>query len=228
MYKTLPQNCRSLPLHVDGGEFSKEWLRCISDKESDLTELIEMMQPVFQHWKRKLLSIDMKDDINYLTLCRLLSPDSDKALKLIKNWIDWAEINSTIIEELEYLFVIRTRKFKYKPALARSSMIEYIVARDFKHGLYHHIRFANRLKERDALYHSESIENIEIAVEFDTPDYFLLDAIKNNEWDSYLFHLISQGYTSVERSTLTKIHRRNLYKEEKEIWDLAKQKLFDS
>ena len=225
MYKTLPKNIRSLPLTVDGRVFSKEWLKCIDEPESDLTKLIDMMKPVFIHWENKLLLLDLSDDINYLTLCKLISIDLEEALSHINTWIEWAQNTSSIREELEYIFIQRMRKFKYKPALARPAMIEYIVARDFKLGIHHHMRSINRLVNRDALFSAEGLENNDIIDEVDFPDFFLLDTIKQNNWDSYLFHLIKNGYTSTERSQIVKIHRRNLFKEEQQIWHLLKQKL---
>jgi len=225
MYKTLPKNMRSLPLTVDGRVFSEEWLKCIGDPKSDLTKLIEMMKPVFIHWEKKLLSLDLSDDINYLTLCKLISLNLDEALKHINIWIEWAVNTSSIQEELEYIFIQRMRKFKYKPALAKPGMIEYIVARDFKLGIHHHMRSINRLATRDALFTAESLEDYDIIDEVDFPDFFLLETIKGNDWNSYLFHMIANGYTSTERSQIVKIHRRNLYKEEQQIWQLLKQKL---
>ena len=104
-------------------------------------------------------------------------------------------------------------------------MVEYIVAKDFKLGLYHHIRYILRLVERDAIYHAETEQNILILTYTEMPDWLFLKKINIdfNKWQSYLFYMIKEGYTSIQRSELTKIHRRNLYKEEQKIWQSLKQ-----
>jgi hypothetical protein len=103
-------------------------------------------------------------------------------------------------------------------------MIEYVVSKDYKLGLHHHIRAINRLKMRDALYYSEQLEDDDFTIEVIFPDFFLIKKIQSNDWNSYLFHLISEGYSTIERSELTKLHRRNLYKEEQKLCHLVKLK----
>ena len=224
MYKTLPTNRRPLPLKVESSTFGDLWKSCILDKQSDLTTILQMMEPVFNHWEMLLRTKDFNQDINLLTLCRMLDPDPSEAISKIESWVLWADSSSSVIEELIYIFIERIRKFRYTPSSASDKMIEYIVAKDFKRGLYHHIRAINRLKTRDALFYSETFDENDFAINTVFPDFYVLNIIKSNNWKSYLFHLISQGYSTTERSELTKLHRRNLYKEEKKLCQLVKQK----
>jgi len=227
MYKTLPTNIRSLALEVSAEEFSEEWIRCIKDKQSDLSKILSMMEPVFARWE-DLFYLDIeKNDISYLTLLRLLAPNLEESKEFVDLWLEWIRVNSDIRSELQYIFIERMRKFRFTPKLASPKMMEYIVARDLKLAIYHHIRDTVRLLRREAMYHSDIGENLEIPVEDIVPDFFLLDKVKMglNKWQSYLFFMIREGYTSVKRSELTKIHRRDLYKEEKKIWHLIKQTL---
>ena len=135
MYKTLPTNRRPLPLKVESSIFVNTWKACIADKQSDLTYVLCMMEPVFVHWERLLKARDLKEDINFLTLCRMLDPDPSVALNKIKKWVAWAESSSSVKEELIYIFIERMRKFKYSPSSASDRMVEYVVAKDFKRGL---------------------------------------------------------------------------------------------
>ncbi len=224
MYKTLPTNRRSLPLEVESPAFADVWKACIKNQKSDLTVIMQMMEPVFACWQQQLIKQDLKTDMMFLTLCQMLDPDPEEALSKVTKWVEWAESSSSVIEELRYIFIERIRKIKYEPSSASDKMIEYIVAKDFKRGLYHHIRAINRLKARDALFYSEMFDEEEFATYIVLPDHYMLNIIKSNQWNSYLFHLISQGYTTVERSELTKLHRRNLYKEEKKLCQLLKLK----
>ena len=184
-----------------------------------------MMEPVFDRWEHFLLRKNYDIDINFLTLCRMLSADPDLALSKIDNWIEWAQSSSSIKEELQLIFLERVRKIKYTPDIASDKMVEYVVARDFKRALHHHIRAINRLRYRDCLFHADIFDEIEIEAYTEEVDFWVLDRIKSNKWNSYLFHLISEGYTSVQRSELTKIHRRTLYNEEKKLCQLLKPKL---
>ena len=224
MYKILPTNRRALPLKEESIIFAECWTECAKNKASDLTRLLKMMEPVFKSWEDFLLCKKYEIDMNFLTLCRLLDSDPAIALIKIKRWTKWAKSSSSIKEELQLIFIERIRKIKYTPDLASSKMLEYVVARDFKRGLHHHIRAINRLKSRDALFYADVFDEIEIETYTNETDYWLLDIIKSNKWNSYLFHLISEGYTSIERSQLTKLHRRTLYNEEKKICQLLKPK----
>ena len=224
MYKTLPTNRRSLPLKVSSSIFANAWKICVTNKQSDLTDILDMMKPVFAHWEKLLTRQAIEDDINFLTMCRMLDPDPQKALFKIKQWVMWAENTSSIEEELCLIFIERIRRIRYIPSLASDKMIEYVVSKDYKLGLHHHIRAINRLKMRDALYYSEQLEDDDFTIEVTFPDFFLIKKIQSNDWNSYLFHLISEGYSTIERSELTKLHRRNLYKEEQKICHLVKLK----
>jgi len=224
MYKKVSTSTRPLPLKITSEDFAEEWLKCVSNKSADLSKLLEMMHPVFDTWRKQILLKEGIDEINFTTLCRLLSLKPSKALEKIDLWANWVENNSSIINELQYIFLERIRKFKYKPSSAKPIMIEYIVARDFKLGIYHHMRKILRLINRDAIYNLEDKYDFEIAITFKTPDYLLLKNIGLTPWQSYLFYLLKQGYSSTARSKLTKLHRRNLHKEEKQIWLLLKRK----
>lgn len=227
MYKKLPTNTRPLALEMPSKEFVKIWTSCIEDKKSDLTELLKAMNPVFDRWVKLFTSELHEDDINYLTLCKLISPDSDEAKKSLSIWLQYIEVNSDLKSELQYIFIERMRKFRYIPTLASNKMIEYIIAKDFKLGIHHHVRYILRLVSREALYHADIDTTIEIGISEEVPDYFLLKRINLDltQWQSYLFFMIQQGYSSVKRSELTRIHRRNLYNEEQKIWHLIKQTL---
>ena len=227
MYKKLPKNVRSLNLKVKPSVFKEEWIKCASDKKSNLTSLLKIMDPVFDNWVAQLTNKDISDDINFITLCQLISPNPSEALQMIKKWVEIIEETSSLKDEICYIFIERIRKIRYIPTLANAKMIEYIVAKDLKHGIYHHIRYTLRLSERDAWYNVVDLPDFDIGVEYIMTDCLLMDnlKLKLTNWQSYLFHMISEGYSSVKRSTMTKIHRRNLYKEEKIIWDSLKQML---
>jgi hypothetical protein len=58
-----------------------------------------------------------------------------------------------------------------------------------------------------------------------TEDFLLLKNLNLDAWQSYILYLIKEGYTSIDRAHLTKTNRRNLFREEKQIWESLKQML---
>ena len=102
--QNLSDKRRPLPLEVESSYFAEVWKRCTKDKTSDLTELMQIMDPAFDKWEDFLVKRDLDIDINYLTLCRILSPDPELALKKIASWVEWADTSSSVKEELQLIF----------------------------------------------------------------------------------------------------------------------------
>jgi len=224
MEDPLPTNCRPLNLNHSSEEFSQEWRNCILDASSDLTCIIDMMEPAFLHWGKVFLKKEHEPDMLYTTLCKLLSSEKAKAEEKITLWLDWVDKNSTLEDEFKFIFIERVRKFKYIPEQATPIMVEFIVAKDFKYGIYHQIRSVTRLLKRDALFSANFENDFEISVFEEPADILLLKTIEinTNNWQSYLFSLLKRGYTSIKRSEFTKIHRKTLYNEETKLWEHLK------
>ena len=227
MEKLLPTNCRPLQLDHSSEDFASEWSKCINNKASDLTKILEMMEPAFDYWEHLFLKREDKSDILYVTLCKLLSPKPNEAIEKIKIWLNWIEANSDLKSEFVYIFIERVRKFKFAPTKAAPVMLEFVVAKDFKYGIYHHIRGILRLINRDAFFSASLETDLEILVFEEPPDFLLLRKIDMNttNWQSYLFSLLKKGYSSIKRSEFTNIHRRTLYNEEQKLWEHLKQLL---
>lgn len=220
---------RPMPMDVKTTTFIAEWKKCILDDSFDTTDLFAMLEPFLEHWEKQLRKQDPTEHINYSTLCSLLSDDMELSLNKISRWLSWADSTSTVKNELAYIFLERIRKFKYYPSLARPIMVEYVIARDFKLALKHYITGIWRKVHRDALLTAEYGVDFDIELDYSYPDPLIYKQLeKLNNWQQYLLKLIIEQYSSKERSELTLIHRRNLYIEEKKIWDLIKLKLLDS
>lgn len=222
----LPTNSRPLTLTVSSEKFASIWMSCILDKTSDMTKLLEVVHPFISKWERLLTDKEETKDINYVALCRMLSPTNpEEAREKISTWLESVQTPSSIYDELIYLFIERVRRIKYKPKLAKPLAVEYIVASDFRMGLNHLIRGACRRIKRDAFTKADSYEKIEIPVLVEPADYLLIENLDLDRWESYLLHLLKQGFSSVERSQLTHFHRRSLHTQEQNLWHLLKQKL---
>lgn len=222
-YKTLEPKQTPLTLSVSQEAFANEWKKCISDKSSDLSEIMIMIEPFLKIWEKQLKNI-FNPNIHFLTLCKLLSKkDINIAVNMVKDWVSWVETDSTIEHELKYLFIERLRNFKYKPALARPHSVEYIVAKDFKLALRNYIRTICRLVKKDVIY-SAVYQEYETLHTVENPDVLLIKNLKLDNWQSYLLQLYKQGLSSSGRAQKLHIHRRDLYKEEKQLWDLLREK----
>lgn len=226
----LPTNVRPLDLPIESKVLADEWLFCIDKKDSDLKKLLLMIRPALKIWAKYFLGIiDGREDINYVTLCKLLSSNMLEATQMIQNWVSWVG-KENLLSELEFIFIGQIRKIRYSPNLASPRMVEYIIARDLKTGIYNHIRKTNRLLKRDALHYCDDNTNFTTETFSPTEHDSLLRSRteKLGQWGTYLAHLVQDGYTSVERAKLLHLDRRNLYREEEKIWHLLRKKQLNS
>lgn len=221
-------NSRPMPMDTPTSVFVDEWKACIENASHDTTRLFTMLDPFIAHWKSQITAQTYDYHINYLTLCNLLSDDLDESLNMIRCWVDWAEKTSSVESELRYLLLERIRKFKYFPTQANPIMAEYVIGRDFKLALNHYIRDIWRKHNRDALLSAEHSIDFDAEYSYTYPDYIMWKNLNLDTWQSYIIKLIIDEYSSKDRSDLTLVHRRNLYLQEKKIWDLIKLKLLDS
>lgn len=222
----LPTNVRPLQLDVSSEEFAAEWESCVKNRASDLTQLIQMMQPAFNYWIQLLKGkADSRHDINYVTLCNLLNKqEPNKATSRIKAYVGFR--GTDLFWELQMLFIRRLRKMRFFPALARPIAIEYIVARYLKWDTWLDIKrveASNRHLEKATLYFNPPT--------IYEPDYnkIVLSREIRDEFDDfqyYLYYLIMEGFNLAERTCILNYDRRNLYKEESKIWHHLKQKYF--
>jgi hypothetical protein len=218
-YRILPTNQRSLPLLVDSQTFTEEWKACWEDKSRNMTTLMEYAIPMFKHWDQ-LLSRTAAPDINMISLCAQLAPDSDHAIHKIKKCIHWATHNTSVRNELELLFIEHVRKANYFPSFANPRMAEYVIARDFRTRLKDfinrsHIQNTNHIVLDTSVY--------EIRVEPEHPDYFLLKHLHLNKWESYLLKWISDGNTAISIARASHIPWDTFKHEERNIWRLLKE-----
>lgn len=225
MFRILPKNQKPLSPRTNTESLVEEWKSVCMDKTSDLSDLCQLMRPALQSWTNILRSGKYYKDINIYTLSRLLSPSIDISNKMIDAWIAEVETTSSLLDELTLLFIERVRAVKYIPRAKSDLIIEYVIARDLKLALKDKIiQYWDKRIDLCALerYYSS---NFEYQHYDKLPDYYLLNIIKQDYWMYYLCCLIYEGYTSVQRSDLTKIKRQNLYREEKQLWHLLRSKL---
>lgn len=221
-YRVLPTHTRSMPLYVTPEQFTQEWRLCWEDPGRDPSLLMEMFKPMLQHWFLLLSSKNYPKGLNYIALCRSLESEmpGTTAQEMILTWIRETEILSSVLEELQLIFLEQLRGMRYYPSNAQPVMAEFVFARDFRY----------RLKKKILRTHRRAIDVVSQGNSFDEdwmvdnhPDYFLIKNLGLSQWQGYLLLLISKGNTPVDMARLTHIPRETIYYEEKEIWSRLKQ-----
>lgn len=218
-YLTLPVNVRPMPLKVSSEVFTNEWERCWRDEGSDLTKLHRMVRPFLLHWEAMLTRPEYPKDINYVTLCRLVSPDSvERALNLIDSWVRAATQSSSVYEELEMLFVERVRTLNYFPGFAKPLMAEFVIARDYKLALRHKIVAILTQAGAEITYGMDPQDPSLIPTSHPFPDTLLVKNLDLDPWESYLLELVRRGCALKDMEALTHIPTEHIFYEEKAIW----------
>lgn len=220
-YRILPTDSRAMPLHCTSSEFVTEYLACRQNPKRPTNHLYFLVAPFFDHWVSMFTEPSYSKDLNYIALCQRLRPREDEPLKLLQEYVDWANQTSSLREELELLFFERLRELRYYPKLASPKMAEYVIAMDFR----------NYLKDRivrSAAYPidipSPELTFKSLRVEMVYPDLLLLKNLGLNAWESYLLQLLKLGMSTLEISTLMRLPRKTFANEEQELWHRLKQK----
>lgn len=221
-YRVLPTHTRSMPLSVAPEEFTQEWKLCWEDSSRDLDLLSQMFKPMLRHWFELLTNKYYPKDLNYIALCRSLESEvpGQTAQRIIHTWVHESQLLSSVIEELELIFLEQLRSLRYFPTNAQPVMAEFVLGRDFRYRLKNKILRTHR-RAIDVVSQGNSF-NEAWAVD-DHPDYFLIKNLGLDQWQGYLLLLISKGQTPVDMARLTHIPRETIYYEEKEIWSRLKQ-----
>lgn len=228
-YKFCSTNIRPMPLEVSSEVFADEWHKCWEDKESDLTTLFLMVKPLLLHWERMFTIPTYNKDIQYIALCKYLAPnDPDEAITKLAQWVEWAENTTSVLEELEFIFMRRIRSMGYYPKFAKPISVEYVIVTDFRYAVNAAIRSVLSIAVHEIDYAKNSCISPGLLIEYDLPDYLLLKNLSFSKWESYLFYLVLEGYSSYEISRITRIPRETYYYEEKQIWQCLKARLSDN
>lgn len=226
-YRTLPRNVRPMPLAVSSEEFSEAWKLARQSHDSDLGEVMRMLEPFLQHWEAMLLG-RVAPDINYLTLCRLMDPGSPRgALRRVKSWVFATLQLSSVLCELRLLAVSRIRKLRYDPVQASPIMLEYVVARDFKLALSDMI-YDSKTKFQEALYSLERVDLEALIVDPVEPDFFFIDRIELSPWEFYLILLNSRGIQLYRLGSYIHQPRDKTIEEMNSLWRKLEQKWLSS
>lgn len=205
-YKKINPNKKNLPSSIDSELFKKLWIEALEDKDSDVTELLKLLDPFFQKLIDQILTFRQLD-FNFVSLCQYISPDPTQAATKIKNWV---KNSDSIYSDMIYCFMKRLRAVKKIPKNGRPLMVEYYFITDFKYELS---KFIKKQKYNINNPIKQEYSEVKLNITFD------------NNWQKYLYNLYMQGYNNSEISQLTKISRKTIIKEGKKLCQCLKHKL---
>jgi hypothetical protein len=218
-YKLCPTNQRPCPgFTVPSEVFTNAWYKVWKNRNSDITELLEISKELITYWEKLLTNPDYPKDINYITLCQLISGSPKKAINLIKRYVIWCKDRSSVFEELQLLLINYIRNCNYFPAKASYVMAEYVIMNNFKYRLGDEIRRGLRLKQSELLIRSRSRSIPEEEVEDNYTDVFLLKNLNLNDFESIILDYELAGYNLNEIGKLIYHHREYFYYKEKDLW----------
>lgn len=205
-YKRVKIPKKNLPDSVDSKEFKELWLKCLSDKNSDLTNFILSIKPFVDRTVKQLKNIKPYDYF-LISLLGYIDKNPNIALSKLKYWVK----NSDIESELYFIIIDRIRSLKKIPYKARPLMAEYYFVLDFKYALSKQIKKTKQIKITNTVKNNYSIQ---------LNDFYFT----GNKWYDYIIMLHLSGYTVTEISNLTKLSRKTIIKEGEKIWQCLKQK----
>jgi hypothetical protein len=220
-YRALPTNVRAMPLGCSPKVFVEEYFECWENPNRTTGKLYELATPLFRHWEQMLRDPNYEKDLNYVALCRRLYPLTEDPQALLKAWVVYADLKSSVKEELELLFFMRLRALKYYPKRAAPKMAEYVIAKDFRDRFKDEIIRAGN-HPIDVPYPAHTFNAM--VVENVHPDHLLLKNLGLDAWESYLLELLKLGMTAMEISALTHLPRKTFAEEENQIWHKLRTK----
>lgn len=205
-------------LEVSSEQFTTEWRKCWENPAYSMNHLLQMATPFIDYWE-KLLYEPGEGDINYVSLCSLISTSHNEAISKIKRWIEYAEVTTTVREELTMIFVEHVRTANYYPTFASARNSEFVIARDFKLRIKLAIE-SSRTEEVDYLHNATTLN--ELAVTDDHPDHLLIKNLGLDRWESYLLLWLKSGRATFDIAQTIHVPTETLKREEKYLWDYLK------
>lgn len=209
---------------VDSAIVAEEWKRCWADHSRDMTSLMQMLDPFILYWQQILTSPN-QGDVNYISLCSLISSDYDTAINSIASWIEETEKVSCLYDDLVMLVIEHVRTSRYFPHHATPRNAELTIALDFKKKLKNKIVVSAKRNKVVDTSEDEAILNSTIS--FDChPDYFLIKNLGLGPWDSYMLLWLKTGRSNLDISNTINLPAETLKREERYLWDYLKQSYF--
>jgi hypothetical protein len=223
MFKTkrLATNTRPLPLHVDDFTFTEEWILCAESIERDRTLLIQMLEPVIEHWINLITEPSYPKDVTFMSLYsaiqgRALNEYEDP----LKYWIAYQGSKKEIRQQLICIWLNVLNKMD-TDTLLPGAYTEFTIATCFRWELQDSIK-AIYLRERNKLDINDMINHDYLLYR----DVLFIKNARLDKWQEYLLLLLYNGYCGMDIECLTNYAKTSLYKEIEILWTQLKSLYF--
>lgn len=208
-YKKVKIPKKNLPAEINSLEFKDTWIHVLSNKNSDLTQFLILLEPFISFVEDTLQFKKQPTNFFLISLLSYVDFSSEVSFKKLKKWIKENDVREEIIESI----ISRVRSLKKIPYKAKPLMAEYFFVLDLKYSLSKKIQKIN----------IQTI-NIKNSIEFYEIDSYF-DMKTGNPWYDYLLNLYNIGYNNTEISEITKLSRKTIIAEGEKLWQCLKQKL---
>jgi len=201
-YRKVKIPKKNLPIEIDSLEFKDTWIYVLSNKNSDLTQFLNLLEPFISFVEDTLRFKKQPPSFFLISLLSYIDLSPEVSSKKLKKWIKENDVREEIIESI----ISRVRSLKKIPYKAKPLMAEYFFVLDIKYSLSKKIQKTN----------IQTI-NIKNSFEFyEINSYF--DIKTGNPWYDYLLNLYSMGYNNTEISEITKLSRKTIIAEGEKLW----------
>lgn len=217
-------NKDTMPLPINGPlhRFRAVYEECQNDKKSDLNELLEIMDPAFDHWVNMLKDPSYPKDINYVSLIGLLTYHFDDPIQRVNEIVNYLNNEDNIKQYIQCLFIERIRKSKRVYQTNQDIMFLFLVALELKLAIkksFEKIDNILRKKQAESIYAKQR----NLIYELEEIDFYFLKHTLEEGWEDYFFYLFSTELTNKDLIDLTKLRRGIIFREVLKIWHLLKQ-----
>lgn len=205
-FKKLKAPKRILDISVPPVDFKSIWIQALKNKNSDLTELLKILDPFLQQVSYNILND--KYDYYLVSILNLVNLNSKISIHKKNLWIK--SIHSDVYQEIVLLLVKRCRRLTKIPYNASPEMCEHYFLTDLKYAISKQI---SKIRKLDLSKVPNNFQKQKICIKIE------------DLWYNYLYQLYKYGYTKKEISEITNLSRQTIYIEEKKLCQYLKKKL---
>jgi hypothetical protein len=198
--------------------FYNEWRKSLRNQNLDF--LYQVLKPYIRNWANMLTSGEAERNKSFYYLCYALSQKEVDPLSKIESWVHRAEMQASLVEELELILISALRAPKFLVSTIDGRRGASIFDKYFT---YYLINDMLKVSEEVDLAHSE-LTFLSTEECFADSDFQLsLEMMGLSQWDMHIINLVVNEYSDNQISTLFHKQVRLIAKEKRELWQRLKK-----
>lgn len=198
--------------------FYNEWRKSLRNQNLDF--LYQVLKPYVRNWANMLTSGEAERNKSFYYLCYALSQKEVDPLSKIESWVHRAEMQASLVEELELILISALRAPKFLVSTIDGRRGASIFDKYFT---YYLINDMLKVSEEVDLAHSE-LTFLSAEECFADSDFQLsLEMMGLSQWDMHIINLVVNEYSDNQISNLFHKQVRLIAKEKRELWQRLKK-----